>query len=64
MKKRILVTVLAAFSAPVYALYTKLRNGALASYSLSSNASVGGTSTIAGAGASPSAFAVGLKITF
>jgi predicted porin len=48
----------------VYALYTKLKNGASASYSLSSNASIGGTSTIAGAGAAPSAVAVGVKVTF
>jgi predicted porin len=50
--------------ATVYALYTKLKNGAAASYSLSSAATVGGASTIAGAGAAPSAVAVGMKVSF
>lgn len=48
----------------VYALYTKLSNQTEAGYTLSNNSSVGGTSTSAGLGASPSAFAVGVKHTF
>lgn len=52
----------------LYALYTKLKNGPAAGYSLSiSNgtaASIGGPSTIAGVGASPSAVAVGVRVTF
>ncbi len=49
----------------VYALYTKLSNGTAASYVLGSGtSSVGGATTIAGAGASPSALAFGMKHTF
>ena len=49
----------------VYALYTKLSNGTTAAYVLGSGtASIGGATTIAGAGASPSALAFGLKHTF
>ena len=49
----------------VYALYTKLSNGTAANYNLGSGtASIGGTTTLAGAGASPSALAFGMKHTF
>ena len=49
----------------VYALYTKLTNGSAANYNLGSGiSSVGGASTLVGAGASPSALAVGLRHTF
>jgi predicted porin len=52
----------------LYALYTKLKNASAAGYSLSiSNgtaASIGGPSTIAGVGASPSALAAGVRVTF
>lgn len=50
----------------VYALYTKLSNDQLANYSLSSNATIGGASTVAGSGygTAPSAIAVGLKVVF
>ena len=49
----------------VYALYTKLSNDANASYMLGNGtASVGGTSTLAGVGASPSALAFGMRHTF
>ncbi len=49
----------------VYALYTKLSNGTAAAYVLGSGtASIGGVSTLAGAGAAPSALAFGLKHTF
>ncbi len=52
----------------LYALYTKLSNGSAAAYSLSiyngTAASIGGPSTIAGTGASPSALAVGVLVTF
>jgi predicted porin len=52
----------------LYALYTKLSNESAAGYSLSiSNgtaASIGGPSTIAGTGASPSALAAGVLVTF
>jgi predicted porin len=52
----------------LYALYTKLSNESAADYSLSiyngTAASVGGTTTIAGSGASPSALAVGVLVTF
>ena len=52
----------------LYALYTKLSNEAAASYSLSiyngTAASVGGSSTIAGTGASPTAIAAGVLVTF
>ena len=48
----------------VYALYTKISNQANAAYALSGASSVGGTSTIAGLGASPSAVAFGLRHTF
>ncbi len=49
----------------VYALYTKLSNGTAASYVLGSGtSSVGGATTISGAGASPSALAFGMKHTF
>ena len=54
--------------ATLYALYTQLSNGSAANYSLSiyngAAASVGGPSTIAGTGASPSALAVGVLTTF
>lgn len=52
----------------IYALYTKLHNMAAANYSLSiyneTAASIGGASTIAGTGASPSALALGTLIVF
>ena len=49
----------------VYALYTKLTNGSAAGYTLGSGtSSVGGVSTAAGLGASPSAFALGMRHTF
>jgi predicted porin len=52
----------------LYALYTRLKNASAAGYSLSiSNgtaASIGGASTIAGVGASPSAVAAGVRLTF
>ena len=52
----------------LYALYTKLSNAAAASYSLSiynsTAASVGGPSSIAGTGASPSATAAGVLVEF
>ena len=52
----------------LYALYTKLSNDAAASYSLSiynsTAASIGGPTTIAGTGASPSATAVGVLVEF
>jgi len=52
----------------LYALYTKLKNGSTANYSLSiyngTAASIGGPSTIAGTGASPSALAAGVLVTF
>ncbi len=52
----------------LYALYTKLQNASAASYSLSiyngTAASVGGPSTLAGVGASPSALAAGVRVTF
>lgn len=52
----------------LYALYTRLNNAPAANYSLSiyngTAASVGGPGTIAGTGASPSALAAGMLITF
>jgi predicted porin len=49
----------------VYALYTKLSNGSAAGYTLGSGtSSVGGVTTSAGLGASPSAFAFGMRHTF
>jgi predicted porin len=49
----------------IYALYTKLSNGTTANYNLGSGiSSVGGASTLAGAGAAPSALAFGLRHTF
>lgn len=52
----------------LYALYTRLSNDPSANYSLSiyngTAASVGGPSTIAGTGASPSALAAGMLIAF
>jgi predicted porin len=52
----------------LYALYTKLNNESAAGYSFSiyngTAASIGGPSTIAGTGASPSALAVGVLVTF
>jgi predicted porin len=52
----------------LYALYTKLKNESAAGYSFSiyngTAASIGGASTIAGTGASPSAVAAGVLITF
>jgi predicted porin len=50
----------------VYALYTKMTNGSGSSYNLGSGtSSVGGASTLAGTtGASPSAFAFGMRHTF
>ncbi len=54
--------------ATLYALYTKLENAAAANYSFSiyngTAASIGGPSTLAGTGASPSAVAAGVLITF
>ncbi len=53
-------------STTAYALYTKLSNDLLANYSLSSNATIGGASTVAGSGygTAPSAIAVGLRLAF
>jgi predicted porin len=52
----------------LYALYTKLQNASAANYSLSiyngTAASIGGPSTLAGTGASPSAVAAGVLVTF
>jgi predicted porin len=52
----------------LYALYTKLKNASAANYSLSiyngTAASIGGPSTLAGTGASPSAVAAGVLVTF
>ena len=49
----------------VYALYTKLTNGSAAGYTLGAGTSaVGGITTSAGTGASPSAFAFGMRHTF
>ena len=52
----------------LYALYTKLTNESAAGYSFSiyngTAASVGGPTTIAGTGASPSSLAVGVRVTF
>jgi predicted porin len=48
----------------VYALYTKLSNSSAAGYSLSNNSTLGGVSSNAGIGASPSALAFGMKHTF
>jgi len=52
----------------LYALYTKLNNESAAGYSFSiyngTAASIGGPTTIAGTGASPSALAVGVRVTF
>jgi predicted porin len=52
----------------LYALYTKLSNESAAAYSLSiyngTAASIGGPTTIAGTGASPSAVAAGVLVTF
>ena len=49
----------------VYALYTKLTNGAAAGYTLGAGmSSVGGTTTSSGVGAAPSAFAFGMRHTF
>jgi len=52
----------------LYALYTKLNNASAANYSLSiyngTAASIGGLGTIAGTGASPSAVAAGVLVTF
>ena len=52
----------------LYALYTRLKNESAAGYGLSiyngTAASVGGPSTISGTGASPSALAAGVLITF
>ncbi|MGA7750458.1 MAG: porin, partial [Gallionella sp.] len=52
----------------LYALYTKLSNESAAGYSLSiyngTAASIGGPSTIVGTGASPSALAAGVLVTF
>ena len=52
----------------LYALYTELNNQSAANYSLSiyngQAASIGGPTTIAGTGASPSSIAVGVQVTF
>jgi predicted porin len=48
----------------VYALYTKLSNDSVASYTLSGASDVGGATTSAGVGASPSAFALGMRHSF
>lgn len=48
----------------LYVLYTKLSNDSAAGYTLSNNSSVGGVTTSAGLGASPSAIALGMKHTF
>lgn len=54
--------------ATLYALLTRLKNASAAGYSFSiyngTAASIGGPSTIAGSGASPSAVAMGVLITF
>jgi predicted porin len=48
----------------VYALYTKLSNDSNAGYTLSGASDVGGATTSAGVGASPSAFALGMRHSF
>jgi len=48
----------------VYALYTKLSNGSVATYALGSGESQVAPSAASAAGASPSAFALGLRHTF
>jgi len=52
----------------LYVLYTKLCNASAANYSLSiyngAASSIGGPSTVAGTGASPSALAMGVLVTF
>ena len=48
----------------VYALYSKLTNKAAAGYAFATTSSVGGASTSAGVGASPSVFGLGVKHTF
>jgi predicted porin len=48
----------------LYAQYTKIRNDLAAGYALSGVSSVGGTTSSAGLGTSPSAFAFGMKHTF
>ena len=48
----------------LYALYTRISNNTAGGYTLSNNSSIGGLSTSSGAGASPSAFAFGMKHTF
>jgi predicted porin len=48
----------------VYALYTKLSNDSQSGYTLSGASDVGGATTSAGVGASPSAFALGMRHSF
>jgi predicted porin len=48
----------------VYALYTKLSNDSGSAYQLSTASDVGGASSIAAPGASPSAFALGMRHSF
>lgn len=48
----------------LYAQYTKIRNDQAAGYAPSGVSSVGGTTSSAGLGASPSAFAFGMKHSF
>jgi predicted porin len=48
----------------VYALYTKLSNDSQSGYALSGASDVGGATTSAGVGASPSAFALGMRHSF
>jgi predicted porin len=48
----------------VYALYTRLNNQSAAGYALSSEPTLGGSTTSAGVGASPSAIAIGMKVVF
>lgn len=48
----------------LYGLYTRLHNQSAINYGLSSASSGGGSSTIVGAGASPSAWSFGLKHVF
>lgn len=51
-------------SAYVYALYTKVSNDTGASYTLSNAGSTAGAQALPGAGASPSALALGMKYSF
>ena len=48
----------------LYGIYTRLNNQSGINYGLTTNATGGGTTTQAGAGASPSAFSLGVKHSF